>query len=139
MSKINLNNLSPQLVSNMSIDELNSLSNQIRTFLIDSVSKTGGHIGANLGVIELTVALHHVFNSPYDKIIFDTGHQGYTHKIITGRAGSFNTLNQPNGISRFLTRSESEHDIIDASHAGTSLSFASGIAYSNYECRGILY
>jgi 1-deoxy-D-xylulose-5-phosphate synthase len=126
-----LTNLSPEIIKKMSIDELKSLSNDIRCFLINSVSKTGGHIGANLGVVELTIALHYVFESPKDKIIFDTGHQGYTHKILTGRANILKTLNQPNGMSRFITRSESKHDIIDASHAGTSLSIASGMAFSN--------
>ena len=128
---VELDNLNPKVLQNMKLSELVLLSEQIRKFMIKSVSKTGGHIGANLGVIELTVGLHHVFNSPNDKIIFDTGHQGYAHKIITGRANKLGTLNQPDGMSRFIARSESEHDIIDASHAGTSLSIASGIAYSN--------
>jgi 1-deoxy-D-xylulose-5-phosphate synthase len=109
---------------------LNLIAKDIRRFLIKSISKTGGHIGANLSTIELTIAIHKVFNSPKDKIIFDTGHQGYTHKIITGRADKFNTLNQNGGLSRFVSRKESVHDIIDASHAGTALSFACGFAHN---------
>ena len=110
------------------IVNLKDFANEIRNFLIDSISKTGGHIGANLATIELTIALHKVFNSPKDKFIFDTGHQGYTHKIITGRKNNFKTLNQYKGMSRFLSRKESKHDIIDASHAGTAISIATGYA-----------
>ena len=127
----NINKLNPKIVQEMSTEELNSLAIDIRGYLIDTISVTGGHIGANLGVIELTLAIHHVFDSPNDKIIFDTGHQGYTHKIVSGRAKEFSTLNKHGGMSRFITRAESIHDIIDASHAGTSLSMASGIAFSN--------
>lgn len=110
--------------------ELKEISSKIREFLISSISKTGGHIGANLSTIEITIALHKVFNSPKDKFIFDTGHQGYTHKILTGRINKFPSLNQNGGMSRFLKREESKHDIIDASHAGTALSIASGFAWS---------
>jgi 1-deoxy-D-xylulose-5-phosphate synthase len=106
------------------------LAEEIRAFLIENISKTGGHIGANLGVTELTIALHYVFDSPYDRIVFDTGHQGYTHKILTGRQGNFPTLNTWGGMNRFIAREESTHDIIDASHAGTSISIASGIAWA---------
>lgn len=112
----------------MPINELESVSNNIRTFLIQQISKTGGHIGANLAVIELFVSLHHVFDSPNDKIIVDTGHQGYVHKILTGRSDLFHTLNTFLGMNRFLTRQESVHDTIDATHAGTALSTAAGIA-----------
>ena len=119
-----------QDLKKLEISELNSVADDIRQFLITSISQTGGHIGANLGVIELTIALHYVFNSPYDRIIFDTGHQGYTHKLLTGRESLFPTLNSWGGMSRFLSRQESEHDIIDASHAGTSISLATGIAWS---------
>lgn len=108
--------------------QLTQLAKDIRQFLICNISATGGHIGANLSVIELTIAIHAVFNSPTDKIIFDTGHQGYTHKILTGRVDNFATLNQYRGMNRFVARNESEHDTIDASHAGTSLSIASGYA-----------
>ena len=126
-----IESLTPQKLKDLDINKLNELPVKIREYMISSVSKTGGHIGANLSVVELTIALHRVFDSPEDKIIFDTGHQGYTHKIITGRGKDLKTLNQPNGMSRFITRSESEHDIIDASHAGTSLSIACGLALSN--------
>jgi 1-deoxy-D-xylulose-5-phosphate synthase len=112
----------------MNMTDLKDLASDIRAFLIETISRTGGHIGANLGVVELTIALHHVFTSPYDRLIFDTGHQGYTHKLLTGRQALFETLNQWGGMDRFIARKESVHDIIDASHAGTSISLASGIA-----------
>lgn len=102
----------------------------IRQFLIENISKTGGHIGANLSVVELTMAIHYVFESPVDKIIFDTGHQGYTHKLLTGREGLFPSLNTYKGMNRFIAREESIHDVIDASHAGTSLSIASGYSHA---------
>ena len=120
-------------ISNLSIKELKKLSDLIRDFLINSNSKTGGHIGANLSVVDLTIALHKVFNPPNDKIIFDTGHQGYTHRIITGRISLFDKLNKKNGMNRFLSRYESKYDTIDASHAGTALSIASGISFNNTE------
>lgn len=118
----------PEEFKQLSMAELNSLASTIREFLIDNISETGGHIGANLGVVELTIALHHAFASPDDRLIFDTGHQGYTHKLLTGRQSLFATLNQWRGMDRFISRKESGHDIIDASHAGTSISIASGIA-----------
>ena len=120
--------LTPARVKAASFKELTELAGKIRQFLIDSNAATGGHIGANLGTIELSLALHHVFESPEDKIIWDTGHQGYTHKIATGRASRFSTLNTFGGMSRFVTKTESEHDIIEASHGGTSISVALGIA-----------
>ena len=111
--------------------DLKKICQNIRSFLIQSVSKTGGHIGANLGTIELIVALHKVFNSPNDKILFDTGHQTYTHKILTGRKKKIKFLNQyRKGFSRFTDRKESKHDIIDVSHAATSISISAGIASS---------
>src|SRR5215831_11247781 len=122
--------LTPARVRSASIGELGELAEKIRQFLIDSTSATGGHIGANLGTIELTLALHRVFESPEDKIIWDTGHQGYTHKLITGRADRFRTLNTLGGMSRFVSKSESEHDIIEASHSGTSISVALGAAFA---------
>ena len=109
-----------------------TFSNSLREYLIQTISKTGGHIGANLSTIELTLAMHYVFDSPKDSFIFDTGHQGYTHKLMTKRSNLFKTLNKNGGMSRFLSRSESRHDIIDASHAGTAISIGSGIAYSNF-------
>ena len=120
--------LTPTLLKQLPLDALSALAADIRTFLIDTVSRTGGHIGANLGVIELTIALHYVFDSPQDKLLFDTGHQGYTHRILTGRAEQFPGLNSFNGMSRFLQRSDSPHDIMDATHAGTALSTAVGLA-----------
>lgn len=107
---------------------LKPLAKEIRQFLIDSISETGGHIGANLGTIELSIALHHTFSSPHDAFIFDTGHTGYTHKILTGRIDKFATLNTYGGMNRFVSRFESEHDFIEASHAGTSISVALGRA-----------
>lgn len=112
----------------LSLHELERFAEDVRRFLLATVSQTGGHIGANLGTVELTLALHRVFDSPRDKILFDTGHQGYTHKIVTGRAARFPTLNTYGGLNRFLSRAESEHDPIEASHAGTSISIALGIA-----------
>lgn len=100
----------------------------MREFLLENVSRTGGHIGANLGVVELTIALHYCYDTPHDILVFDTGHQGYVHKIITGRAHLFPTLNSFGGMSRFLSRAESPHDEIEASHAGTSISLALGMA-----------
>lgn len=120
-------------------EQLNKIAIKIRNFLIQSISNTGGHIGANLSTIELTIALHKVFDSPRDKIIFDTGHQGYTHKILTGRMASFKSLNKNDGMSRFLTREESHHDIIDASHAGTALSIGCGFAFNTSESQNKNY
>jgi 1-deoxy-D-xylulose-5-phosphate synthase len=119
---------SPAELKKLDRSELPSFADQVRRFLISSISQTGGHIGSNLCTVDLTIALHYVFNSPSDKFIWDTGHQGYTHKIITGRAHMFPTLNTYGGMNRFVTRQESEHDTIEASHAGTSLSVALGIA-----------
>ncbi len=121
----------PQDIRKLSMGDLEKLAIEIRAFLITSISQTGGHIGANLGVVELTIALHHVFEIEKDKIVFDTGHQGYTHKILTGRKDDFKTLNQYGGMSRFISRAESLYDTIDASHAGTAISIAIGLALSN--------
>ena len=118
----------PEFLKDMSVSELNELAAQIRTFLIENISKTGGHLASNLGVIELTIALHYVFHSPVDKIFFDVGHQCYTHKILTGRAAEFPTLRQYGGISGFEKRRESEHDVWEAGHSSTSLSAALGMA-----------
>ena len=109
-------------------DELLLLCQEIRAFTVESVQKTGGHISSSLGTVELTVALHRVFDSPRDKLVWDTGHQAYVHKMLTGRRGRFDTLRQYGGISGFLARSESEHDPFGAGHAGTSLSAAQGMA-----------
>lgn len=110
--------------------ELPFLAEDIRRFLIKSTAETGGHIGANLGSVELSIALHYSFQSPDDACIFDTGHTGYTHKILTGRADQFKTLNTYGDMSRFVSRNESQHDFIEASHAGTSISLALGRALS---------
>jgi len=108
--------------------ELSQLSDEIRSFLIEKVSKTGGHLGPNLGVIELTIAIHRAFTSPKDVILFDTGHQAYVHKILTGRADKFDQLRARNGISGYPNRSESVHDVIENSHASTALSWGDGIS-----------
>jgi 1-deoxy-D-xylulose-5-phosphate synthase len=112
----------------LDLPELARFAADVRRFLLENVSRTGGHIGANLGTVELTLALHLVFDSPRDALVFDTGHQGYTHKIVTGRAARFPSLNRLGGMNRFLSRAESEHDPIEASHAGTSISVALGLA-----------
>jgi 1-deoxy-D-xylulose-5-phosphate synthase len=108
--------------------QLDTLAREIRAFLVEKVSRTGGHIGPNLGVVELTMAVHRVFDSPRDRIIFDTGHQAYVHKIITGRRDQFDTLRTEGGLSGYPSRAESEHDIVENSHASTSLSYADGLA-----------
>ena len=119
---------SPTDLKKLNIDELNTLCSEIRGLLIDSVSKTGGHLASNLGVVELTVAIHTVFNMPYDKIVFDVGHQSYVHKLLTGRLDKFSTLRQYKGLSGFPKRSESEYDAFDTGHSSTSISAALGIA-----------
>lgn len=120
----------PSFLSSLTLKELDELSQEIREFIIEKVSKTGGHLSSNLGIVELTIALHKVFESPKDKLIFDVGHQGYTHKILTGRAKDFDGLRQQNGLSGFLKRSESIHDIYEAGHSSTSIAAASGIEFS---------
>ncbi len=107
---------------------LTALAAEIREFLVDKVSATGGHLGPNLGVVELTIALHRVFNSPVDPILFDTGHQAYVHKILTGRRDSFDSLRQRHGLSGYPCRGESEHDWVESSHASAALSYADGLA-----------
>ncbi|AST06841.1 1-deoxy-D-xylulose-5-phosphate synthase [Anoxybacillus flavithermus] len=118
----------PKFLKQMSNEQLVQLSEQIRQFLIEKLSKTGGHIGPNLGVVELTIALHKVFDSPTDKLIWDVGHQSYVHKILTGRASQFDTLRQYKGLCGFPKRSESEHDVWETGHSSTSLSAAMGMA-----------
>jgi len=119
---------SPDDIKGLSQEELISLAQEIRTFLIEKVSKSGGHLGPNLGVVELTMAIHRVFDSPRDVVLFDTGHQSYVHKIVTGRAGEFDLLRQRGGIAGYPNRSESEHDVIENSHASTALSWGDGIS-----------
>jgi 1-deoxy-D-xylulose-5-phosphate synthase len=117
--------------------QLEPLALEIRNFLVTSVARTGGHLGPNLGAVELTIALHRVFDSPRDRILWDTGHQAYVHKILTGRQGGFATLRQQGGLSGYPNRRESEHDVIENSHASTALSYADGLAKA-WELRGLL-
>jgi 1-deoxy-D-xylulose-5-phosphate synthase len=118
----------PSDLKKLSRDELRTLAQEVRTALIDSCSRTGGHIGAGLGVVELAIALHYVFDTPRDQIVWDVGHQGYPHKMLTGRKGRFETLRQEHGISGFLKREESEYDAFGAGHAATAISAALGMA-----------
>lgn len=115
-------------IRDYSLSQLADLAEEIRSFLLSNISVTGGHIGANLATVELTIALHKVFDSPSEPILFDTGHQGYTHKVLTGRASSFSTLNTFRGMSRFLSPTESEHDLVESSHAGTAISTGLGMS-----------
>ena len=124
--KINIQ--SPDELRVMSPEELVNLAADIREFLIEKVSRTGGHLGPNLGVVELTIAIHRVFQSPRDIVLFDTGHQSYVHKILTGRADQFDLLRQRDGISGYPNRRESDHDVIENSHASTALSWADGVS-----------
>ena len=119
---------SPDDLKSVSAEQLPQLAQEIRDFLIQSVAKTGGHLGPNLGVVELTIALHRTFNSPHDVILFDTGHQSYVHKLLTGRIDGFEKLRQRGGIAGYPNRSESEHDVIENSHASTALSWGDGIS-----------
>ena len=118
----------PRDLRDLTDAELDELASEIRDFLVRKVSRTGGHLGPNLGVVELTLALHRVFDSPKDRIVFDTGHQAYVHKIVTGRAAGFDQLRQGGGLSGYPSRAESVHDIVENSHASTSLSYADGLA-----------
>ncbi len=115
--------------------KLPDLAAEIRDFLVDAVSRTGGHLGPNLGAVELTLALHRVYDSPRDRILWDTGHQAYVHKILTGRQGGFARLRQQGGLSGYPNQAESEHDVIENSHASTALSYADGLAKA-YAVRG---
>jgi 1-deoxy-D-xylulose-5-phosphate synthase len=119
---------SPQDLRDLTPDQLKELSLEIRAFLIENVCQTGGHLGPNLGVVELTLAVHRIFDSPRDPIIFDTGHQSYIHKILTGRQDQFPTLRQRHGLSGYPSPTESEHDWVANSHASTALSYADGLA-----------
>ncbi len=118
----------PKDLRALQVRQLDDLAAEIRAFLVDSVSRTGGHLGPNLGVVELTIALHRVFDSPRDTVVFDTGHQSYVHKMLTGRRGEFGALRKRGGMSGYPSRAESEHDVVENSHASTSLSWADGIA-----------
>ncbi|MCX7735654.1 MAG: 1-deoxy-D-xylulose-5-phosphate synthase [Candidatus Kapabacteria bacterium] len=118
----------PEDLRKLDINDLPVVCDEVRDFMIDTITKTGGHFGAGLGVVELTVALHYVYETPIDKLIFDTGHQGYPHKILTGRKDQLHTIRQYKGLSGFLKRSESEYDVFGAGHASTSISAALGVA-----------
>ena len=126
---------SPQDLRTLNDGQLDALSVEIRDFLISTCARTGGHIGPNLGVVELTLAIHRVFDSPRDRVVFDTGHQAYVHKLLTGRMAGFEKLRQEGGVSGYPSRAESEHDIVENSHASTALSYADGIAKA-YRIRG---
>ena len=121
----------PTDIKDLSIEELNILADEIKSFLVDSLEKTGGHLSSNLGTIELTLAMHYVFDTPNDTFVWDVGHQAYTHKILTGRKDLMSTLRQKDGLSGFTKRSESEHDAFGAGHSSTSISAALGIAIAN--------
>jgi 1-deoxy-D-xylulose-5-phosphate synthase len=125
----------PRDLKKLSPEQLPSLAAELRDLLIRTVSRTGGHLGPNLGVVELTIALHRVFDSPVDRILFDTGHQSYVHKLLTGRQAGFASLRQRGGVSGYPNQAESEHDVIENSHASTSLSYADGLAKA-YQLRG---
>src|SRR5271154_6909748 len=119
---------SPNDVKKLSIDQLPTLAQEIRDELISVLAKTGGHLGPNLGVVELTIALHTVFDTPTDSFVFDVSHQSSVHKLLTGRRERFDTIRQPGGLNGFMLRTESEHDSYGAGHAGTALSAAPGMA-----------
>jgi len=119
---------SPADLKRLNYAQMTEVAGEIREFLIQALSKTGGHLGPNLGVVELTLALHYVFNTPDDKLLFDVSHQSYVHKILTGRLDRFETIRQPGGLNGFMLRTESEHDCYGAGHAGTALSAALGMA-----------
>jgi len=125
----------PQDLKQLDAEQLPMLASEIRDFLVDAMARSGGHLGPNLGVVELTIALHRVFDSPRDRIVFDTGHQSYVHKLLTGRQAGFAKLKQRGGVSGYPSQAESEHDIVENSHASTSLSYADGLAKA-YRLRG---
>src|SRR3974390_2619876 len=118
----------PAQVKKLSLDQLQRLAEELRQKLITVLARKGGHLGPNLGVVELTIALHYVFNTPKDKLVFDVSHQGYVHKLLTGRRARFDSIRQYQGLNGFLLRTESEHDCYGAGHAGTALSAALGMA-----------
>jgi 1-deoxy-D-xylulose-5-phosphate synthase len=125
----------PDDLRDLTPDQLDELAEQIRERVIEAVAVNSGHLGPNLGVVELTIAIHRVFRSPHDKVVFDTGHQSYVHKMLTGRAGQFGMLRRKGGLAGYPQRSESEHDLVENSHASTSLSYADGLAKA-YALRG---
>ena len=118
----------PEELAGLSHSKARTLCTDLRTTIIETVAETGGHLGSSLGVVELTVALHRLLRSPVDRIVWDTGHQAYAHKLLTGRLDRFGTLRQIDGLGGFPRRTESEHDVMDGGHAGTGLSIAEGFA-----------
>src|SRR5207302_1496856 len=124
LEKIN----SPADVRDLSYEQLATRADEIRTFIVEAVAVNAGHLGSNLGVVEMTLAIHRVFDSPRDILLWDTGHQAYVHKIITGRRDDFARLRQAGGLSGYPSRKESEHDWVENSHASTILSYAHGMA-----------
>jgi len=127
---------SPDDVKRLSIPELEQLAAEIREELISVLSNNGGHLGPNLGVVELTLAMHYVFNTPQDSFLFDVSHQAYIHKMLTGRRERFNTIRTPGGLNGFMLRTESPHDSYGAGHAGTALSAALGMAVARDKTGG---
>src|SRR3990167_6102905 len=123
----------PADLKDMSIEQLKKVAEELRTDLVNAVSKTGGHLGASLGVVELTVAIHATFNTPDDKLIWDVGHQAYPHKMLTGRRDRIHTIRQGGGLSGFTKRSESEYDPFGAAHSSTSISAGLGMAEMDVE------
>ena len=121
---------SPADLRRLSRGELTRLASELRDFIIQSVSKTGGHLSSNLGTVELTIALHYVFNTPWDRLVWDVGHQTYPHKVLTGRRDQMGTLKQLHGISGFPRRAESEYDTFGTGHSSTSISAALGMAHA---------
>src|SRR3954471_12587725 len=119
---------SPADLRQLSYEQLDTLATEIREFIVEAVTRNGGHLGSNLGAVELTLAVHRVFESPQDIVLWDTGHQAYVHKIVTGRRAEFETLRQAGGMSGYPSRAESEHDWIENSHASTIVSYAHGLA-----------
>ncbi|MCY7401348.1 MAG: 1-deoxy-D-xylulose-5-phosphate synthase, partial [Nocardioides sp.] len=126
---------SPSDLRGLSAEQLDELAAEIRDLMIRTVATNTGHLGPNLGVVELTLAIHRVFDSPRDRVVFDTGHQSYVHKLVTGRHTTFDTLRKEGGMSGYPSQAESEHDIVENSHASTSLSYADGLAKA-YAIRG---
>src|SRR5215813_7843161 len=127
---------SPADVKVLSIPDLEKLAEEIRDELINVLSNNGGHLGPNLGVVELTLALHYVFSTPTDQFLFDVSHQAYVHKLLTGRRREFHTIRTPGGLNGFMLRTESEHDCYGAGHAGTALSAALGMAVARDKMQG---
>ncbi|WP_336205874.1 1-deoxy-D-xylulose-5-phosphate synthase [Nonomuraea sp. LPB2021202275-12-8] len=125
----------PQDVKRLAVEELPRLAGEVRDLLVDSCARFGGHLGPNLGVVELTIAVHRVFDSPRDPVVWDTGHQAYVHKLLTGRAAGFEALKQEGGLSGYPSQAESEHDLVENSHASTALSYADGLAKA-FKLRG---